>query len=122
MIQADGGTRTASITGGYVALALAFRYLQQIGAVTKPPLGAQVSAISCGISKGQPVLDLDYDEDSHAEADANFVLHQRRRHRRDPGHRGAGALRREGVPRLLRLARNGCASWPRIQRKALGLG
>jgi len=74
VIQADGGTRTAAITGSYVALALAFRYLQQIGAVTKLPLGAQVSAISCGIAKGEPVLDLDYDEDSTAEADANFVF------------------------------------------------
>ena len=74
VIQADGGTRTAAITGSYVALALAFRYLKQVGASVRQPLTSQVSAVSCGLAKGVPVLDLDYEEDSNAEADANFVI------------------------------------------------
>lgn len=74
VLQADGGTRTASITGGYVALALACKYLQAIGKVLENPLTDSVAAISCGIYKDMPVLDLDYAEDSNAQADANFVL------------------------------------------------
>ncbi len=74
VLQADGGTRTAAITGGYVALHLACKKLfqeKQIGAI---PLSHQVAAISCGIVRGMPVVDLDYDEDSNAEVDANFVM------------------------------------------------
>jgi ribonuclease PH len=74
VLQADGGTRTASITGGYVALHLAFQHLQKLGVIDKIPLTGQVAAISCGIWQGQSVLDLDYAEDSTAEADSNFVL------------------------------------------------
>ncbi len=74
VIQADGGTRTAAITGGYVALHLAFRFMQEMGAIEAPPLVDQVAAVSCGLYKGSCVLDLDYDEDSAAEADANFVM------------------------------------------------
>ncbi len=74
VIQADGGTRTASITGSYVALYLAFRHLQKIRAIAAIPLTSQVAAISCGIWEGTAVLDLDYAEDSTAQADANFVL------------------------------------------------
>ena len=74
VIQADGGTRTAAITGGYVALALAIKHLVRIGALTKNPLRENVAAISCGLYNGTPVLDLDYDEDSTAQADSNFVL------------------------------------------------
>ena len=74
VIQADGGTRTAAITGGYVALHLAFRFMQEMGALKTLPLIDQVAAVSCGLYKGEGVLDLDYDEDSAAEADANFVM------------------------------------------------
>ncbi len=74
VIQADGGTRTAAITGGYVALHLAFRFMQDMGAINTLPLIDQVAAVSCGLYKGAGVLDLDYDEDSAAEADANFVM------------------------------------------------
>ncbi|MDB5478170.1 MAG: ribonuclease [Alphaproteobacteria bacterium] len=74
VIQADGGTRTAAITGGYVALALAVKHLMRIGALAKNPLKEVVAAISCGIVDGQPVLDLDYTEDSNAQADSNFVI------------------------------------------------
>jgi ribonuclease PH len=74
VIQADGGTRTASITGAWVALSMACNKLVTDGVITKSPILDQVAAISCGIFEGTPVLDLDYDEDSNAETDANFVL------------------------------------------------
>jgi ribonuclease PH len=74
VIQADGGTRTASITGAWVALRQCTRYLMEEGLITADPILDQVAAISCGVFNGTPVLDLDYEEDSNAEADANFVL------------------------------------------------
>ncbi len=74
VIEADGGTRTASITGGYVALARAVAQLQKKGELKKNPLLAPVAAISCGIVKGKALLDLDYDEDSTAEVDANIIM------------------------------------------------
>jgi len=74
VIQADGGTRTASITGAWVALRLATRYMQAEGLIAKDPILDQVAAVSCGVFSGTPVLDLDYEEDSNAEADSNFVL------------------------------------------------
>ncbi|MDD5587055.1 MAG: ribonuclease PH [Alphaproteobacteria bacterium] len=74
VLQADGGTRTAAITGSYVALALACRYLMKTGKIPAMPLTDSVAAVSCGLYQGTPVLDLDYAEDSNAEADANFVL------------------------------------------------
>jgi ribonuclease PH len=74
VIQADGGTRTAAITGGWVALKLCTRYLLEEGLITTDPVLDQVAAISCGVFSGTPVLDLDYEEDSNAEADSNFVL------------------------------------------------
>ena len=74
VIQADGGTRTAAITGGYVALALALRHVRAKGLLARDPLREPVAAISCGLVGGVPVLDLDYDEDSGAQADANFVM------------------------------------------------
>ncbi len=74
VLQADGGTRCASITGGWVALRLAVNRLMQAGTVKTDPIVAHVAAVSCGIYGGQPVLDLDYAEDSAAGTDANFVL------------------------------------------------
>ncbi len=74
VIQADGGTRTAAITGGWIALRIATRYLMSEGVIAKDPILDQVAAISCGVHQDTPVLDLDYEEDSQAEADANFVL------------------------------------------------
>ena len=74
MIQADGGTRTAAITGAWVALRLATRWLQEEGVIKADPIRDHVAAISCGVRQATPVLDLDYEEDSSAEADANFVL------------------------------------------------
>jgi ribonuclease PH len=74
VVQADGGTRTASVTGAWVALRLATRYMLAEGLIAKDPILDQVAAVSCGVFSGTPVLDLDYEEDSNAEADANFVL------------------------------------------------
>ena len=74
VIQADGGTRTASITGGYVALYLACEGLMRRHNLKKPPLVDQIAAVSCGIYQGNPVTDLDYEEDSVASVDANFVM------------------------------------------------
>jgi len=74
VLQADGGTRTASITGAYVALYQAFHKMKTMGVIAQIPLRENVAAISCGLYKGTPVLDLDYAEDSKAQADANFVL------------------------------------------------
>jgi ribonuclease PH len=74
VLQADGGTRTASITGAFVAMALAFRRLQEYGAIKRPPLRDYVAATSVGIVNGQPMLDLCYEEDSAADVDMNVVM------------------------------------------------
>ena len=74
VIQADGGTRTAAITGAWVALRMATQYLLDEGVISKDPIVDQVAAVSCGVYNNVPVLDLEYEEDSNAEADANFVL------------------------------------------------
>src|SRR3954466_13337966 len=74
VLQADGGTRTASVTGAYVALHQAFAKMKRLGAITKLPLREPVAAVSCGLVAGQALLDLDYSEDSTAQADANFVI------------------------------------------------
>ncbi|HYZ34629.1 MAG TPA: ribonuclease PH [Crenalkalicoccus sp.] len=122
VINADGGTRCAAITGAWVALHLAFRHCLRMNVMATMPLKDQVAAVSCGIAGGVPVLDLDYEEDSKAEADANFVL------------TGQGGLvevqgTAEGKPfseaelmELLRLARLGTAELFKRQRAALDLG
>lgn len=120
VLQADGGTRTASITGGYVALAQCIGFMTKTGMLTKPVLKDHVAAISCGIIKGEPMLDLDYGEDSTAGTDANFVM------------TGAGGLveiqgTAEGAPftddeftQLLRLARKGITELVALQKAAIG--
>jgi len=119
VLQADGGTRTASITGGYVALAQCLGFMQKTGLLKMPVLKDHVAAVSCGIVKGVPMLDLDYTEDSSAETDANFVL------------TGAGGLveiqgTAEGAPfsedqltELLGLARKGIGELVELQKQAL---
>ena len=120
VIQADGGTRTAAITGAWVAMASAFKYLRAEGVMTADPILDQVAAVSCGVCSDQPVLDLDYEEDSSAEADSNFVL------------TGAGQIveiqatgekrgfTRAEFDRLFELAEGGCADLFALQRAALG--
>ena len=118
VIQADGGTRTASISGAWVALRIAVDKLIASGAITEDPITTQVAAVSCGIYEGTPVLDLDYIEDSNAHSDGNFVL---------TGNgsiveaqlTAEGALfDEEGLLRLLRLAKIGCTDIFREQLKA----
>ena len=121
VIQADGGTRTAALTGAWVALKQACLYLQAEGLISQDPLKAQVAAVSCGIYQDTPVLDLDYLEDSNAQADANFVLAQ-----------GLGLVEvqatgeerpvsEEELASLLALAKKGCEGLFAAQRVALGL-
>ncbi|MDD3571563.1 MAG: ribonuclease PH [Eubacteriales bacterium] len=76
VLEADGGTRTAAITGGFVALALAVDQMIQQGMLKESPINHQVAAVSCGVVEGKAILDLNYSEDSHAEADMNFVLNE----------------------------------------------
>jgi ribonuclease PH len=120
VIQADGGTRTASISGAWVALRLAVDKLIASGAITTDPIEDQVAAISCGIYQGTPVLDLDYDEDSVAEADGNFVLTGRGQIVEVQASAEGATYDEEGLLRLLRLARIGCADIFAAQAKAVG--
>ncbi|MEM8935048.1 MAG: ribonuclease PH [Pseudomonadota bacterium] len=118
VIQADGGTRTAAITGAWVAMHQAVQWAQEQGIITKDPIREAVSAISAGLVAGAPALDLDYDEDSTAQADANFVLTE-----------GGGLVEiqatAEGDPftneqfdALMTLARQGCEALCKMQREA----
>ena len=118
VIQADGGTRTASISGAWVALRLAIDGLLGSGALKEDPLTGKVAAISCGIYQGTPVLDLDYDEDSAADADANFVLLNGGQIAEVQATAEGATYDEEGLLRLLRLARMGCESIFDAQDKA----
>ena len=119
VLQADGGTRTASITGGFVALYDCLRWMRQRSIIKDIPIKDHVAAISCGISKGVPVLDIDYAEDSTAETDANFVM------------TGAGGIvevqataegavfSQEQLDTLLALARKGIGELITLQKAVL---
>ena len=108
VIQADGGTRTASISGAWIALRLAINGLMASGEIKHDPITAQVAGISCGIFKGTPVLDLDYDEDFNAEADGNFVLLSGGQIAEVQATAEGATYDEEALLRLLRLARMGC--------------
>ena len=110
VIQADGGTRTAAISGAWVALRLAVDGLMEGGLLVEDPIAAQVAAVSCGIHQGTPVLDLDYDEDSAADADANFVLISGGQIAEVQATAEGATYDDEGLLRLLRLAKIGCES------------
>jgi ribonuclease PH len=118
VIQADGGTRCASITGGWVALRMAVAKLIKAGLVTSDPLSDPVSAISCGIYAGQPVLDLDYPEDSEAGVDGNFVLTGGRLIEVQMSAEGA-TFTRDQMGALLDLAGRGAEQLAVAQRAAL---
>ena len=120
VVQADGGTRTASITGAWVAMALAVKALKEKGVLTAEPIQDQVAAVSCGVFRDEPVLDLDYDEDSSAEADSNFVL---------TGQGGIVEIQATGekrgfsrteFDRLFELAGIGCDELFALQKSAVG--
>ena len=108
VIQADGGTRTAAISGAWVAQRIAVAKLMAAGAITEDPLTRKVAAVSCGIYQGNPVLDLDYDEDSAADADANFVLIEGGQIAEVQATAEGATYDEEALLRLLRLARIGC--------------
>ncbi|WP_066797569.1 ribonuclease PH [Sphingomonas soli] len=119
VLQADGGTRTAAISGAWVALRLAVNGLLKSGALTVDPIQHQVAAVSCGIYQGTPVLDLDYDEDSNADADANFVLLSNGQIAEAQATAEGATYDEEGLLRLLRLARIGCGRIFEAQLKAV---
>jgi ribonuclease PH len=119
VLQADGGTRTAAITGSYVALHVALQKLVREGALPALPLSDAVAAISCGIHGGQPVLDLDYAEDSTAEADANFVLTGSGGIVEIQATAEAEPFAEDRFARMLTLARGGIVRLVLMQRTAL---
>ena len=121
VIQADGGTRTAAITGGYVALALACRGLEKIGAITRSPIIGQVAAISCGIYQGETIIDLDYEEDSSAEADANFVMTKDEMLIEVQGTAEGAPFSRLQFNELLDLATDGIADLCKAQAEAIAM-
>jgi ribonuclease PH len=120
VIQADGGTRTASINGGMIALAMAVRKLYKDGALTEWPLKDIVSAVSVGIVKGKPVLDLDYVNDSTADADCNFVMTGRGGLVEVQGTAEQEPFSEKEFLRLLSLAKLGIGQIARAQKKAIG--
>ena len=119
VIQADGGTRTAAISGAYVALALAVQRLCQSGGMKKNPLYGQVAAVSVGIYRGTPVLDLDYDEDSEAETDMNIVMNEAARFIEVQGTAEGHAFTDEEFAAMIDLARDGIKQILAAQNEAL---
>jgi len=120
VLNADGGTRCASITGAWVALALAFRHMVRMNVLKTIPLTGQVAAVSCGIYNGAAVLDLDYDEDSAADADSNFVLTDAGGIVEVQGTAEKTPFSEDQFLDLLRLARLGTGALFTAQRTALG--
>lgn len=120
VIQAAGGTRTASISGAWVALRLAVNNLMAAGKLDKDPITQKIAAVSCGIYQGQPVLDLDYIEDSGADADGNFVLLENGNIAEAQATAEHATYDEEALLRLLRLARIGCADIFAAQARAVG--
>ncbi len=121
VLQADGGTRTAAITGSYVALVDAVHYLRRKKLVKKNPLYGQVAAISVGIYNGRPVLDLDYAEDSEAETDMNVVMNEAGGFIEVQGTAEGHAFRRAEMDQMLDLAQAGIQQLMALQREALEL-
>ncbi len=121
VIQADGGTRTASITGAWVALYQAISFLLQSGKLTENPITDQVAAISCGICDNQEMVDLDYKEDSNAETDGNFVMTLNNGIVEIQTTAEERPFNKEQFNKLLDLAEIGTKSIFKIQREALGL-
>ncbi|OOY22957.1 ribonuclease PH [Thioclava sediminum] len=119
VIQADGGTRCASITGGWVALRLATNKLMKSGACTSDPLLDHVAALSCGIYAGQPVADLDYAEDSEAGTDGNFIMTGRGKLIEVQMSAEGATFSREQMDRLLDLAEEGAAKLVEMQKAAV---
>ena len=119
VLQADGGTRTASITGAYIAFALACQHLIKGGKITRLPIKSEVAAISVGILDGTPILDLDYEEDSRAEVDMNIICAGDGRFIEVQGTAEREPFTRAEMDNLLELAKVGIESLVAIQRRVL---
>ena len=119
VLQADGGTRTAAITGAYVALAIACKRLMKDRRITRSPIVAEVAAVSVGIVDGVPLLDLKYDEDSRAEVDMNVVCTGDGRFIEVQGTAEGSPFTREQMDNLLELAKKGIAELVTLQRQAI---
>lgn len=120
VLQADGGTRTAAITGAWVALVLALRRLADERTLPSLPHVRQVAAVSVGVLAGEPVLDLDYQEDSSAEVDMNVVMDDAGRYIEVQGTAEAVPYSREHLGRMLDLASEGVRQFMEAQRRAIG--
>ena len=121
VLQADGGTRTAAITGAAVAVCEAFDWMVRTGRVPASPVRRRVAAVSVGVVGGRPVLDLEYEEDVRADVDANVVMSSEGRFVEVQGTGEHGTFAREELDRLLDLAAAGIARLDRAQRDVLGL-
>ena len=119
VIQADGGTRTAAITGSYVALVQAIEHLKKMNVIAVEPIIDSVSAISCGFHNGQAVLDLDYAEDSAAETDANFVMTGAGKIVEVQGTAEKDPFSEDDLLKLLALAKKGCGELTQMQKAVL---
>jgi ribonuclease PH len=119
VLQADGGTRTAAITGAYVAFAIACRRLMKERKITKSPVISEVAAVSVGIVDGTPLLDLKYDEDSRAQVDMNIVCAGDARFIEVQGTAEGSPFTREEMDNLLELGRKGIEQLVRVQRQAI---
>lgn len=119
VIQADGGTRTAAITGAYIALARSIQKLQLEGKIQENPLRESVAAISCGVVNGEALLDLEYTEDSSAEVDANFVITASGKLVEVQGTGESHPFTRSVFDSLMNLAEKGCADLSQRQRQTL---
>jgi ribonuclease PH len=120
VIQADGGTRTAAITGAWVALARACKYLVQEKVIKENPITGQVAAISCGVFEGASVLDIDYAEDSNAEVDCNFIMAGDGRLIEIQATGEKRPFAEEEFAEMMRLAKLGCGTLFELQRVAAG--
>jgi len=121
VITADGGTRTAAITGAYVALSEAIKWMMARDLISSNPLKDNIAAISCGIYKGTPVLDLDYDEDSEAETDANFIMSGSGKFVEIQGTAEQTPFSRDELNQLMDLAQKGISDLVEMQNKVLGV-
>ena len=121
VLQADGGTRTAAITGAYVALRDAVAWLRQRGEITRDPIVGAVAAVSVGLWQGQPVLDLDYREDSACDTDMNIVMNDGGGFIELQGTAEGHAFRREELDAMLALGAKGCDELFALQRAALAI-
>lgn len=121
VLQADGGTRTASITGGYVALYDAVQHMLKRGLIKENPIHGMVAAISVGIYKGEVILDLEYSEDSEAETDMNIIMNDAGAFIELQGTAEGHAFRQEELDEMLKLARKGIQELITFQRAILGI-